>query len=1001
MTKWLNRLTIQQRINLSVALILTGIFAVLGWVLYNGQERSIQQQADERMSSQLNDLVHLLDLQLDDKQQNINSAIKLTKALFDKSIQIKESNDSLTIDALNQQTLQAQLIKFPVWLIDSSTQLQYNYDFVDQIRAAGIATATIFQRIPQGYLRISTNVKKDDGSRAINTYIPNLSPVAQAIDRGQSFYGRAYVVNDWYLTAYTPIVLDDSIKGMLYIGVKEKNLEFLQNLFTEKQYYTNGYPALLSAEGDLLLHPTQSGQTIKNTQLFRRIQAARKENRIIHLLYQWPENSLKPKWKHCWVKYYKPYDAYLFVTAYEDDLYKGITQLRITLLVGMVLAVTSIFLLLYMLIRPIVRWIKRLVKEISRLSAGEEAVPIDYPREDELGQIADSLNHLIEGLNETSHFANAIEQGDYDKEFTPLGDKDRLGNALLDMRQSLKQAREEQNKRAAEDERRTWIAQGLAEFANLLRQNNDDIRELAHQVIINLVNYLEMTLGALYIINDDESDAVRVEPLAIFAYDRVRRRQERMDIDEGLVGRCINQQASIYMTELPDNYLKIKSGLGEDKPQALLLTPLKVNDEVYGVLELAAFHRLKDHQIDFVERVSESIASTIASVKINLQTARLLDEANRKTIEMRESEETLRQNIEELRATQEESARREDELQKRMQQLAEMKKELAQKEEQQQKEIEELKAESRQQISEIRRTEKHSRQILESSLDGIVIIDQNGTIEFFNKAAETIWGYQATELIGQTINCLMPESHAKQHDTYIRHYIETGEKHIIGKGREVPILLKDGKMSWAFLTVIATRSGSQLKFTGFVKDLGKQKQLEEEHNSLVESIMAKEFKYKAMIERLEKTLEEHDIAIPEENENLLIIWGEQYELGIASIDQQHQKLVRLINTLYQALRAGEGYGYLSSLLDELSQYTLTHFNYEEKYMTAFNYDLTERHVQEHRYLVERVGAFKEKLDSGNLMIVYEMMNFMKEWLDTHIQQTDRQYVDWFIHKGLK
>jgi methyl-accepting chemotaxis protein len=117
------------------------------------------------------------------------------------------------------------------------------------------------------------------------------------------------------------------------------------------------------------------------------------------------------------------------------------------------------------------------------------------------------------------------------------------------------------------------------------------------------------------------------------------------------------------MTELPEEYINVTSGLGQSVPNALLIVPLKVNDEIFGVVELAGFNEFEDHVIKFVEEVGESIASTISTTKINIRTTQLLEQSQQQSEEMAAQEEEMRQNMEELQATQEEAGRRSAEMQ--------------------------------------------------------------------------------------------------------------------------------------------------------------------------------------------------------------------------------------------------------------------------------------------------------------------------------------------------
>ncbi len=153
---------------------------------------------------------------------------------------------------------------------------------------------------------------------------------------------------------------------------------------------------------------------------------------------------------------------------------------------------------------------------------------------------------------------------------------------------------------------------------------------------------------------------------------------EQIEIGEGLVGRCYQEKEKIYLTDIPHDYMKITSGLGEDSPRALLIVPLIYNDVIYGLVEIASFNEYPQHVIEFIERIGESIAATISSSKSQIQTALLLEQSQQQAEEMSSQEEEMRQNMEELRATQEQSQRSEEELQRECEELKRRIKEIKQ-----------------------------------------------------------------------------------------------------------------------------------------------------------------------------------------------------------------------------------------------------------------------------------------------------------------------------------
>ncbi len=211
-----------------------------------------------------------------------------------------------------------------------------------------------------------------------------------------------------------------------------------------------------------------------------------------------------------------------------------------------------------------------------------------------------------------------------------------------------------------EGERRQWASNGIAKFADILRDNHGDDQKMFDVIISNLVKYIGANQGGLFLMEGEKDDRA-LKLMAAYAYDRKKYLQKTIAIGEGVLGQVVLEKSPVFMTAIPDEYVQITSGLGDAPPRSLLISPLIVNEEVYGVLELASFQKFEPHVQEFVSKIGESIASTIATVRVSGKTKILLEELQQQTEEMKSQEEEMRQNMEELVATQEEMQRKEQE----------------------------------------------------------------------------------------------------------------------------------------------------------------------------------------------------------------------------------------------------------------------------------------------------------------------------------------------------
>jgi methyl-accepting chemotaxis protein len=335
----------------------------------------------------------------------------------------------------------------------------------------------------------------------------------------------------------------------------------------------------------------------------------------------------------------------------------------ISLIVGLA-GLLILFTVTMLVARRIAGPVEQVTEMMQHLALGkiDKTMHLKISSGDELEEMGEAFNRAIDGLADKTEFASAIGQNKLDAQLRMASEEDKLGKSLLEMRQNLQKAQEEDSLRKEEDRKRTWSNEGFARFGDILRQNNDNLKVLSENIISKLVKYLDANQGGLFIINDNDKNDVVFDLYSAFAYNRKKYIEKQIRLGEGLVGTCAIEKETIYLTNIPDDYIEVTSGLGDARPSSLLIVPVRLENEVYGVIEIASFNQFEKYEIEFVEKVAESVASTVSSVRINERTKYLLEQSQQQSEEMAAQEEEMRQNLEELQATQEESARKSNEM---------------------------------------------------------------------------------------------------------------------------------------------------------------------------------------------------------------------------------------------------------------------------------------------------------------------------------------------------
>ncbi len=388
--------SLKLKTNFTLIVVLLLIFTSLTIIVYNSIHSQIEKDTENNMVSHLDDMHTILSDHVRLKQSSVNIALKLAHNIFEDFGDIKVNKQMIEVSGINQVTKEQKNYLIPEWKINNVPMYKSTH-IVDFIKSQSVETATIFQKIEDGYLRISTNVLKLDSTRAVGTFIPNSSEVIQTVEQGKTFYGRAFVVNDWYLTAYEPIIIGGVTQGILYVGVKEREYAFLKRIFEEKRYYENGYPFLVDSKGNLIIHPTKEGENYVNASFFK--QLINSKDGDYKSEYTWPEGK-GGKEKVQFFKYFEPYQAYISTSIYKDDMYADLNRLLALTTILLLISGVLIYFVLSRFLNPIIQQMVVMAHNAEEVASGNLTLSIHSSRKDELGMLANAINRMITKLKE-------------------------------------------------------------------------------------------------------------------------------------------------------------------------------------------------------------------------------------------------------------------------------------------------------------------------------------------------------------------------------------------------------------------------------------------------------------------------------------------------------------------------------------------------------------------------------------------------------------------------
>jgi hypothetical protein len=676
MWKFLTILPIKAKIFTILVFIFIIFFGLVFLGIYWENKTRILQSSDERMYAHLKDLEDIFALHKKNQEHNLSQGMRWGNDQLKDAGELKENPNKRfitnIIDAENDKVLRVELTE---WLLNSKS-FHFDSTLVDKIEKNIKCNVSILQIIPDGLVRIATTNRNSNKSRAVRTFISSKSLIYQKIIKNQTFNGRIKIANNWYLTYYYPIYSKGKLIGALGISTPEKELGALKSIMNNHTYLKSGFGYVMDKDGEVLIHKSKSFEGT-NFQLvnpkFYKWLISHKERAKERYFINLPPSKKFPKglaeWRWQYFKYFEPYNIYIAIVISEKEFFEdALNSLAQLMLFSLLVTIIGAILLINILINPIFKPLQQINNTLNEMSFGKTVLPLKIIFFDEVGKIAQSLNQVIQALATYSSFVKEVGVKNFDADFKALSPDDTLGNVLLEMAQKLQD-------NEIEIKKRTWIAEGNAMLGAVMRKNTGKINLLLSETLKHLLEYTNAQQGGIFLV-DKNNENPQLNLVACYAYQREKILQKVLDAQTGFLGQVLESQKTIIIENLPKNYSELITGTEKLSLNYLIAIPLKIQNDVIGVIEILSFKKFQPFEIQFLENFTESLTATIIVEQSNHATLLYMKQIQETAEMLAQQDEEMRQNMEELRAMQDTSQNKEKEIEKLLLQSKENEKEL-------------------------------------------------------------------------------------------------------------------------------------------------------------------------------------------------------------------------------------------------------------------------------------------------------------------------------------
>ncbi len=294
------------------------------------------------------------------------------------------------------------------------------------------------------------------------------------------------------------------------------------------------------------------------------------------------------------------------------------------------------------------------LKKITEISDKISSVNMNVLNAENLNKeykiIVENLKKITSENTEIINFAHHISSGNYNTYIKPSSEEDIVSISLNSISSHLKEEKNKRSKEEKEVERQLWMRKGRFEISEAERFSSKDITELSFNIIRSLVNYTDALMGGIYLFDEEQKN---IELVAAYAYEKQKHFNANFKPGEGIVGACILEKKKIILNNIPDDYIKIATGLGSGTPSIIAVVPVFFKNKINAAIEIAFLKTPENYIIEFIEQLSDSIGAWIDASLISTKTAELLTVSQEQTQKLAEKEDELNKKVAELQEIQE------------------------------------------------------------------------------------------------------------------------------------------------------------------------------------------------------------------------------------------------------------------------------------------------------------------------------------------------------------